>query len=64
MDYECRPMPHLTADANSTTVRIYDFLDDCQPQPRAMAFATGPGGVYLIEPVKEAWQRFFRDADT
>jgi hypothetical protein len=34
LDHERRPMPHLTADANSTTVRLDDFRDDCLPQTR------------------------------
>jgi hypothetical protein len=37
---EPRPMPHLTADAYSTIVRIHDSPDDCQPQIRPMPLTT------------------------
>lgn len=40
LDHERRPMPHLTADANSTTVRLDDFRDDCLPQIRPTTLST------------------------
>ena len=56
-------MPHLTADANFTIMRLYNFPDDCQPQPCSMAITPSAGWIDLIKPIKETWQRLFRDAD-
>ena len=62
MDDERRPMPHLTADANFTTMRLYDLLHNGKSETCAMTLATCAGRVRLIEPVKQTGQRFTWDA--
>lgn len=62
MDHEGRPMPHLTADAYSTTVRLHDFLHNCQPETRAMSLSARAGRIHLVKAIEETRQRFTRDA--
>ena len=57
-------MPNLTTDANSTTVRLDDFLHNSKTKTRAAppsgSLPTCPSWIDLIEPVKETRQRFIR----
>jgi len=62
MDDEGRPMPHLTADAYFTTMRLHDLLHYGKTETRAMTNTTRTGRIRLVEAIKQTGQRLTRDA--
>ena len=53
MDDERRPMPHLTADANFTTMRLHDLLHNGKTETSTVTLTPRAGCVRLIEAVKQ-----------
>ncbi len=50
------------ANANFTTVRPHNFLDDRQAQPGAVFLAARPGRIGLVESLEDVRQGFRRNA--
>ena len=61
MDHKRCPSPHLTADANFTTMSLDNLLYNGQPQASAMPFAPGTRWIDLIETIKKTRQRILRN---
>ena len=55
-------MRRLTADANSTTMRLNNLARNRKPKTRAMLLTPRTRRVSLIESIKQMRQRFARDA--